>query len=155
MEKKISIDYALKMAKLIKDCLPDESKLKLVINRKEDYEKELGISEPDDVVANYGNVDDEFFIIAKFKFTNDEEKNYDVMGHLIQFVNRYSMEFKTKYQIKREKKVKSIYSDWKVLTSNVKNSNTEIVKYLAKKYGYRTTKSIYNIINQQRNESNN
>lgn len=90
MEKKISIDYALKMAKLIKDCLPDESKLKLVINRKEDYEKKLGISEPDDVVANYGNVDDEFFIIAKFKFTNDEEKNYDVMGHLIQFVNRYS-----------------------------------------------------------------
>lgn len=65
------------------------------------------------------------------------------------------MEFKTKYQIKREKKVKSIYSDWKVLTSNVKNSNTEIVKYLAKKYGYKTTKSIYNILKQQRNESNN
>lgn len=65
------------------------------------------------------------------------------------------MEFKTKYQIKREKKVKSIYSDWQALTSNVKNSNTEVVKYLAKKYGYRTTKSIYNIINQQKNESNN
>lgn len=90
MEKKISIDYALKMAKLIKDCLPDYSKLKLAINRKEDYEKKLGISEPDDVVANYCNVDDEFFIIAKFKFTNDEEKNYDVMGRLITFVNQYS-----------------------------------------------------------------
>lgn len=65
------------------------------------------------------------------------------------------MRFKTKYQIKREKKAKSIFSDWQVLTSNDKNSSTEVVKYLAKKYGYKTTKSIYNILNQQRNESNN
>lgn len=92
MEKKISIDYALMMAQVMKDCLPDDCKLKLAINRKEDYEKKLGISEPDDVVANYGSIDDDFYIIAKFKFSNDEKKNYDVFGRLIKFVNKYSNE---------------------------------------------------------------
>lgn len=90
MEKKISIDYALTMAKQMKDCLPYDCKLKLAINRKEDFEKKLGISAPDAVVVNYGSIDDEFYIIANFQFTNDEKKNYDVMGHLITFVNQYS-----------------------------------------------------------------
>ncbi|MGN0318279.1 MAG: hypothetical protein ACI4E1_10160 [Lachnospira sp.] len=90
MEKKISIKKALMMATTMKDCLPHDGKLKLAVYTKDDYEKKFRISSPDAVVANYGNLDDELYIIANFKFTDDEYKNCEVMKCLVKFVNQYS-----------------------------------------------------------------
>lgn len=55
---------------------------------------------------------------------------------------------KTEKQEQRENKYKDLYNDYLELSKNPKSKKTAIIQHLGKKYGYKSQKSIYDIINK-------